>query len=197
MISASTRPKREISRGACVLGCSLQSRQLTKLPVTTMTSITFPHGANDHTRSVSTSSSLNESGYFNSFDSASTSSFQMNPLSQHPPRTPRTSVTSASHVYGGDIYTPKEELIEQRGDLASEDDEDDSGHKSAKSRIRTEEIWREMLKTSYGRDKAFVSASSCALQNIPQSRTENYTILFTSISPRAYHHEEFTFAQAL
>ena len=80
----------------------------------------------------------------------------MNPLSQHPPRTPRTSVTSSSHVYGGDIYTPKEELIENRSDLTS-DDEEDAMPEGPKSKVKVTEVWREMLKTSYGRDKAFVS----------------------------------------
>ena len=82
----------------------------------------------------------------------------MNPLSSHPPRTPRASVVSDSHVYGGDIYTPKEEVMEEQPEYFSED-EDDKAQVEAKSRIRKEDVWRELLKTSYGRDKAFVRHS--------------------------------------
>lgn len=119
-----------------------------------MSSITFPHGAHDLSASVS--STIPENDYFDAgFSSSSTSSFQMNPLSSHPPRTPRTSVVSGPHVYGGDIYTPKEEVVEQQPEYFSED-EDDKVQQEAKSSVRKEDIWREMLKTSYGRDKAFV-----------------------------------------
>jgi len=119
-----------------------------------MSSISFPHAAHDHTASTS-ASSTHEDGYFDAgFSSASTSSFQMNPLSSHPPRTPRTSIISNSHTYGGDIYTPKEEIIEQQPEYFS-DDEEDKAQQAAKDRVRKEDVWRELLKTSYGRDKAF------------------------------------------
>ena len=122
-----------------------------------MSSISFPHAAHDHT--ADSSSSLHEDEYFNSsFESAAGSSFQMNPLGQHPPRTPRVSIISNSHVYGGDIYTPKSEVLEQRDDLAEEAAEE-VVHETAKSRVRPTEVWRELLKTSYGRDKAFVRLS--------------------------------------
>lgn len=99
-------------------------------------------------------------------------------------------------MYGGDIYTPKEEVIEQREDLMS-DDEDDITHKDVKSKVRSEDVFREMLKTSYGRDKAFVSSAYSILQYCTQVHVENYTILFTTVSPRAYHSEELTLAQAV
>lgn len=140
------------------LGCSVASSFRIKSPATTstMSSISFPHAAHDHTSSVASSAaSLHESEYFASFGSVSGSSFQMNPLSQHPPRTPRTSIVSSSHVYGGDIYTPKEEVLENQSDLV--DEEDAAAKESGKSRVRTTEVWRDMFKTSYGRDKAFVS----------------------------------------
>lgn len=89
----------------------------------------------------------------------------MNPLSSHPPRTPRTSVISSSHIYGGDIYTPKEEVIEQQPEYFSED-EDDKTQVEAKSHIRREDIWRELLKTSYGRDKAFVRVMFAAIGTV-------------------------------
>lgn len=124
-----------------------------------MSSISFPHAAHDHTSAVASTSapSVEDSGYFNSFEGASGSTFQMNPLSSHPPRTPRTSIMSRGNgqLYGGDIYTPQEELIEQQGELMS-DDEDDKEQQAAKRKVRPELVWHEMLKTSYGRDKAFV-----------------------------------------
>jgi hypothetical protein len=126
-----------------------------------MSSISFPHAAHDHTASVVSASSVHENGYFNdassAFATSSTSSFQMNPLSPHPPRTPRTSVTvSTNHVYGGDIYTPKEEVLEERPEYFSDDEEDSRTQQEARRRVRKEDVWREMVKTSYGRDKALV-----------------------------------------
>lgn len=68
-------------------------------------------------------------------------------------------MVSRSHEYGGDIYTPQEEHIEQ-GTESLSDDEDDKDREAAKDRIRREDIWHEMLKTSYGRDKTFVCNSN-------------------------------------
>lgn len=77
----------------------------------------------------------------------------MNPLSSHPPRTPRVSVVS-SHVYNSSVY----EKDEVSSDLGAEsiDEEDDERMKEAERRIRHEEVWREIVLTSNGRDKAFV-----------------------------------------
>lgn len=119
----------------------------------------------------------------------------MNPLSHHPPRTPRTSVTSSIHAYGGDIYTPKEELIEHREDL-NEDDEDIAVHEKAKSKVRTQAVWREILKTSYGRDKAFVSISHDSEEGCSNRYLENYTILSTLVSPHTYLAGEIKHVQA-
>ncbi|PSR73645.1 hypothetical protein PHLCEN_2v10564 [Hermanssonia centrifuga] len=118
-----------------------------------MSSITFPNGAS-HGLSASNSSTADVDYFETGFEASPASSFQMNPLSSHPPRTPRTSVASRSHEYGGDIYTPQEEHIEQGTEPLS-DDEDDKDREAAKDGIRREEIWHEMLKTSYGRDKTF------------------------------------------
>ena len=84
----------------------------------------------------------------------------MNPHSAHPPRTPRTSIISPNaSVYTPEVYTSHEEMEERPTDLEQEIDEDeDTAKVNAKARVRKEEIWREMLKTSNGRDKAFVSA---------------------------------------
>ncbi|KAI0334742.1 hypothetical protein GY45DRAFT_1241871 [Cubamyces sp. BRFM 1775] len=86
-----------------------------------------------------------------------TSSFQMNPLSSHPPRTPRTSIVSnGSHIFGTDIYDTKADAGEKSQEIEVEDsEEEDEKPGSAKSRVRREDVWREMLKSSNGRDKAF------------------------------------------
>lgn len=128
-----------------------------------MSSISFPHSAHDHTAS---SSSIHEDGFYDgTFPASSTSSFQMNPLSSHPPRTPRASIVSSNHVYGGDIYTPKEEVMEEQPEYFS-DDEEDKAQQEAKRKVRKEDVWREILKTSYGRDKAIVSSFGPSLPSI-------------------------------
>ena len=147
--------ERAISRGARICCADSVASNAKSSATTTMSSITFPNGPS-HGRTVSTSSSIHDDAFFSSsFDSALGNSFQMNPLSQHPPRTPRVSIVSNSHTYGGDIYTPQEEVIEQREDLFSEDG-DEAAEKAAKAKVSSVEIWRELIKTSYGRDKAFV-----------------------------------------
>jgi len=71
--------------------------------------------------------------YSAAFDTSA--SFTMNPLSSHPPRTPRTSQK-------GEQESRK---IVQRMDMDEEE-----------RRVRKEDVWREVFLTSYGRDKAFV-----------------------------------------
>ncbi|KAJ7068117.1 hypothetical protein C8F01DRAFT_1116920 [Mycena amicta] len=78
-------------------------------------------------------------GFYNAFDASS--SFQMNPLSSHPPRTPRTSTAAPIHH--------KEEEPEEDTEL------EESALQKAQLRVRHEEVWREMFVTSNGRDKAF------------------------------------------
>ncbi|KAJ3756783.1 hypothetical protein EV360DRAFT_47390 [Lentinula raphanica] len=112
-----------------------------------MSSITFPHGAPP---STSTHEDMSDSQYFSQFDS--TSGFQMNPLSSHPPRTPRVSVISA-HTYNSSVYEKDE--IADNAEVESIDDEEDVRMKEAERRIRHEEVWREIVLTSNGRDKAF------------------------------------------
>jgi len=97
------------------------------------------------------------SGHFYSASLDDNSSFQMNPLSSHPPRTPRTSIiTSTTHVYGSSTYETKEEADEGVGADEEDDDDGEEKVKVAKGRVRREEVWRDMFLTSYGRDKAFV-----------------------------------------
>lgn len=82
----------------------------------------------------------------------------MNPLSQHPPRTPRHSVVSnSSRLYATSIYEQNEPETEStEAEAESVDEENDERMKEAEHRIRREEVWREMIRTSDGRDKAFV-----------------------------------------
>ena len=112
-------------------------------------------------------------------------SFQMNPLSAHPPRTPRSSTTASaatsSHsrphsahfgpmsvsIY--DEKTDETETVHEHGggkegvpaddDEANEVelDEEDERVRTAEKRIGAHEVWRDIIATSYGRDKAFVS----------------------------------------
>ncbi|KAI0069023.1 hypothetical protein BV25DRAFT_1874468 [Artomyces pyxidatus] len=118
-----------------------------------MSSISFP----GHHPSSSHHDGSEHNLYPLSFDGASTSGFQMNPLSAHPPRTPRTSIMSSNTtVFNPEVYTSKEEVEERPTDLEEElpDDEEDGPKAEAKGRVHAEDIWREMVKTSNGRDKA-------------------------------------------
>ncbi|KAF7331952.1 hypothetical protein MKEN_00075500 [Mycena kentingensis (nom. inval.)] len=85
-------------------------------------------------------------GFYSAFDGAGSSSFQMNPLSAHPPRTPRTS--TAAPIY--------HEHKEQEPPEEQDDDELEGAMlNKVELRVRKEEVWRDMFLTSNGRDKAF------------------------------------------
>ncbi len=119
-------------------------------PQSIMSTITFP--------GQPSSSSPHDALYPLSFDSVSTNGFQMNPESAHPPRTPRTSVTTttpfssqASAENEGTEDDPTELEIE-----VDEEEEDSQEKSAAKNQVHTQEVWRELLETSTGRDKAFV-----------------------------------------
>jgi hypothetical protein len=124
-----------------------------------MSAISFPNGH----LSGSTHPDLADSmGFYggSSFDASGSSSFQMNPLSSHPPRTPRTSTmgnNDSSNVYGVQVYASTEPDTEKEPMQEVEVDEEDERMKKRAARVRREAIWKEMLKTSVGRDKAFVS----------------------------------------
>ena len=83
----------------------------------------------------------------------------MNPLSSHPPRTPRTSiVANASNPYPNAKYQSVNEDIQEKVDIEDiEIDDEEEKVKVAEKRIKKEDVWREMFLTSAGRDKAFVS----------------------------------------
>ncbi|KAI0049571.1 hypothetical protein FA95DRAFT_1581634 [Auriscalpium vulgare] len=115
-----------------------------------MSSISFPGHA-------SSSSSQHDSLYPLSFDGSGSNGFQMNPLSAHPPRTPRTStVSSNATVYSPHVYTTKDEVEERPTDIEEElpENEDDPAKAEERSRVQAEDVWREIVTTSYGRDKA-------------------------------------------
>lgn len=132
-----------------------------------MSSITFP-GAGDDLSSSSLHDPMQAQFYAPpSFDVSG--SFQMNPLSAHPPRTPRPSTAAQSH-YGNMSISVYDETAEEqqdreteKGGAAAENDEeeevDDESErvKEAEKKVGTHEVWRDMLVTSNGRDKAFVS----------------------------------------
>jgi len=123
-----------------------------------MSAIMFPHGFPTHHH---TSSSLSEEP---SYDMLSSSNgFQMNPLSAHPPRTPHTSISasSAPHFHS-EYYASSEEKAQDRADTDRENEEVETANgdanvaeKDARARrVRSEDVWREILKHSNGRDKA-------------------------------------------
>lgn len=125
-----------------------------------MTSISFP-SSHDHLQQSSISSHhSNGDSQFYSAEFDTSASFTMNPLSSHPPRTPRTSIISNNNAtgFGGSVYDTKEETEGENRDAVeeSEIDEEEDRVKEAEGRIRKEDVWREMFLTSYGRDKAFV-----------------------------------------
>ncbi|KAF8485014.1 hypothetical protein DFH94DRAFT_623970 [Russula ochroleuca] len=109
-----------------------------------MATITFP--------GQPSSSSPHDALYPLSFENTG---FQMNPESAHPPRTPRTSVTFSSQASTGHDGT-EETSTELEVELEEEEEEEDSQEKSAaKNQVHPQEVWRGLLETSTGRDKAF------------------------------------------
>ncbi|OCH93626.1 hypothetical protein OBBRIDRAFT_885448 [Obba rivulosa] len=118
-----------------------------------MSSITFPYAGPGHASSSALASEHGEQHFPSGFDTSADSVFHMNPLSSHPPRTPRTSVMSNT---AAEIYVTREE-VEEVQETREEDseDEDQKAHAQASSRVRSEDVLRELLKTSNGRDKAF------------------------------------------
>lgn len=115
------------------------------------------------------SSTVTREDFFGSSYNPS-SSFQINPLSALPPRTPRTSIVeSQSYTYGdSSIYSSSishtEETQEKPEAQEYEDEEvaedvEDVASESAIKKVKPLDVWREIIKTSSGRDKAFVSGT--------------------------------------
>lgn len=147
-----------------------------------MSSIPFPNPSDDLGSSPDALHDSIHSQFYSPPNFDVSGSFQMNPLSAHPPRTPRSSTsitpTSSSHSrplsahFGSvntSVYDEKEEDTQHTradavqdhtagddGDeLAYELDEEDLRVKAADNKVPPHEVWRDILSTSYGRDKAF------------------------------------------
>ncbi|EAU84269.2 hypothetical protein CC1G_01265 [Coprinopsis cinerea okayama7 len=116
-----------------------------------MSSITFPNQP-----AVHSASSQHEDMYYSSNGFDSSSSFQMNPLSSHPPRTPKTSiVSSSSTTYQASTYGGNDEKSDHVEVDEDDLDEEEERVKAAEKRVLKEDVWKEMILTSNGRDKAF------------------------------------------
>lgn len=93
----------------------------------------------------------------------------MNPLSAHPPRTPKPSLhaSSSRHFASASIYEDAREVVEEKISFDVVDDDDDveieeenDDVKDAEKKVRQEEIWRDIIVSSNGRDKVFVSRAT-------------------------------------
>jgi hypothetical protein len=135
-----------------------------------MSNISFPQH-NGHPPSPSGSSSISQqqhhtrkpSFYPASFDpDASQGAFQINPNSYHPPRTPRSSIIGNESSY---LPQPYNGLQDQpplpnfyQEEMPVKREENLSQAESAKpSKIRQQEIWKDIIATTAGRDKTLVS----------------------------------------
>lgn len=134
-----------------------------------MSSISFPHLGDEMGSSSSSPHDPMQAPFYTPSAFDMSSSFQMNPLSAHPPRTPRSSTATQSHFRNMSmsisVYDEKAEE-EQDGETVKADkaededeavelDEEDVRVKEAEKLVGAHEVWRDMLVTSNGRDKAF------------------------------------------
>ncbi|KAG5341839.1 hypothetical protein C0989_007664 [Termitomyces sp. Mn162] len=111
-------------------------------------------------------------------------SFQMNPLSSHPPRTHRGSAVSSSsavHVYDTqNIYGTEEKTVTIENEKEETDEvdvEEEQVSKPALVHISREEVWRDLFLTSNGRDKGFVCFDlvDCPLTEIKAQQSVPYS----------------------
>lgn len=75
----------------------------------------------------------------------------MNPLSSHPPRTPKTSIISNASTVGGHEDSSEKVEIDEH-----DFDDEEEQVKEAEKKLVKEDIWKEIVLTSNGRDKALV-----------------------------------------
>lgn len=156
-----------------------------------MDSISFPHSGD---ADLIPSSSLRDSMQAQFYTPPGydvSSSFQMNPLSAHPPRTPRPSTAAQSHFTTTSVGLYDDKSEDQTtekgvaGDAGNEDEEVDEESErvvDADKKVGRHEVWRDMLVTSEGRDKAFVRiasfpASAAALTHSGRQKLMQYSIL--------------------
>jgi hypothetical protein len=114
-----------------------------------MSSVTFPNASHYSLSSVHSNDEDGVTPYDTTFGTPH--GIQMNPLSPHPPRTPRTST-----AYSGGYELPASSPKRISASLDVEPEEERANDQPAKTQVRSEEVWREIVKTSDGRDKAFV-----------------------------------------
>jgi len=130
------------------------------------------------------SSAEDEDGPFHSnFDT--THGIQMNPHSPHPPRTPRT---STAHSSGHDLSASSPRHISAA--LDAEPEEERVHDHPAKTRVKGEEVWREIVKSSDGRDKAFVchvSVPPCPSFQCASCSPETHPIFDETVSAGPRH----------
>lgn len=118
-----------------------------------MSSITFPSASHYGVSSIHSNPGDEDGSYHSGFET--THGIQMNPLSQHPPRTPKPS-TAYSNGYDLSASSPRRASTT----LEVEEEEEHVHDHPAKARVMSEEVWREIVKTSNGRDKALVRFAS-------------------------------------
>ncbi|KAG6890900.1 hypothetical protein C0995_000857 [Termitomyces sp. Mi166 len=108
----------------------------------------------------------------------------MNPLSSHPPRTPRVSAVSSSsavHVYGThSLYDTGEQTTSTENEKEEIDEVEVEEEQAVPVRISKEEVWRDLFLTSNGRDKGF---------KLVQYSIRLYLLFHTSISSSRLLHQ--------
>ena len=169
--------REEKRKHVTAFGHRIRLPRASRKPAPTMAStISFPEEALSRSH-VSTDE--DEAQFYSSFVDASTSSgFQMNPLSSHPPRSPRHSIVSAgpgSSYHRTSIYSNKDRMDEEGNDSTEETDSVEAGEEQmadAQRQVRTEDVWRDMILTSNGRDKTFVRI--CHICLLPGRRVEEW-----------------------
>ena len=64
-------------------------------------------------------------------------------------------MSTGSHIYASE-YDTKDEVQTATIEAEDSEEEDEAKAEAAKSRVRREDVWRDLLTTAVGRDKAFV-----------------------------------------
>jgi hypothetical protein len=125
-----------------------------------MSTISFPSDSHFQPSSHPHSANNHPSFFPSSYDpDIPQSAFQVNPHSPHPPRTPKPSVHS-SHP---SVHHDEKSRFSQPDTSTKIEDDTDSLSSSdltpRKPRVPAADVWRDILTTSSGRDKALVRRS--------------------------------------